>query len=151
MPERMEFFGRLPGAAGEAVYVALGSNLGDRDDHLRAAREALARLPLTRVVAASQIEETAPLGDLPQPPYLNQMVLLETSLEPRQLLAACQMIERTRGRERTERWGPRTLDLDIVQFGRRRIADPDLVIPHPELPNRDFWQRELSELKPHEP
>jgi 2-amino-4-hydroxy-6-hydroxymethyldihydropteridine diphosphokinase len=86
-----------------------------------------------------------------QPPYLNQMVLLETALEPRQLLGACQAIERARGRERTERWGPRTLDLDIVRFGQRRVNDPTLVIPHPELPNRDFWQRALAELEPYEP
>jgi len=81
-----------------------------------------------------------------QPPYLNQMVLLETRLDPHRLLAALQAIERDRGRVRGERWGPRTLDLDIVRFGERRIDDPDLVVPHPELPNRDFWQRELSEL-----
>jgi 2-amino-4-hydroxy-6-hydroxymethyldihydropteridine diphosphokinase len=151
MPERTVLPGRQPGSAGEAVYVALGSNLGDRADHLRAARDALAALPLTRLVAASQVEETEPLGGMAQPPYLNQMVLLETALEPRQLLGACQAIERARGRERTEWWGPRTLDLDIVRFGQRRVNDPTLVIPHPELPNRDFWRRELAELEPYEP
>lgn len=133
-------------AAAERVFVALGSNLGDRAGHLTAAREALARLPGTRVVAASTIEETAPLGGMAQPPYLNQMVLLETALEPRPLLAALQAIEHARGRVRAARWGPRTLDLDIVAYGDRRIHEPDLVIPHPELPRRDFWQRELSEL-----
>jgi 2-amino-4-hydroxy-6-hydroxymethyldihydropteridine diphosphokinase len=74
------------------------------------------------------------------------MVLLETSLDPHRLLAALQTIEQDHGRVRSERWGPRTLDLDIVAFGDRRIRDPDLVVPHPELPNREFWQRELSEL-----
>lgn len=130
----------------EQVFVALGSNLGDRVGHLAAARAALASLPDTRVVAASTVEETAPLAGMAQPAYLNQMVLLETSLDPRRLLAALQAIEQERGRVRSERWGPRTLDLDIVAFGDRRIHDPDLVVPHPELPNRDFWQRELSEL-----
>jgi 2-amino-4-hydroxy-6-hydroxymethyldihydropteridine diphosphokinase len=130
----------------EPVFVALGSNLGPREAHLAAARDAIAHLPGTRLVAASTIEETPPLGGMAQPPYLNQMVLLETELDPRRLLAALQAIENARGRERTERWGPRTLDLDIVAFGDRRIHDPDLVIPHPELPQRDFWQRELSEL-----
>ena len=130
----------------ERVFVALGSNLGDRQGHLAAACDALGRLPGTRLVAASRVEETAPLGGMEQPAYLNQMVLLETSLDPHRLLAALQTIERDRGRVRTERWGPRTLDLDIVAFGDRRIRDPDLVVPHPELPNRDFWQRELSEL-----
>jgi 2-amino-4-hydroxy-6-hydroxymethyldihydropteridine diphosphokinase len=82
-----------------------------------------------------------------QPPYLNQMVLLETCLEPRALLGALQSIERGEGRRRTERWGDRTLDLDIVRFGDRRVAEGDLIIPHPELPNRDFWRRELAEIE----
>src|SRR4051812_17066191 len=99
----------------ERVFVALGSNLGDRAAHLRAGREGLAALPQTRVMAASIIEETAPLAGMDQPPYLNQMVLLETALEPRALLQACQAIERQEGRERKEHWGARTLDLDIVR------------------------------------
>jgi 2-amino-4-hydroxy-6-hydroxymethyldihydropteridine diphosphokinase len=137
-------------AARERAYVALGSNLGDRAGHLAAARAALAALPRTRVVAESGVEETPPLGGMEQPPYLNQMVLLETALAPRALLAACQAIERSRGRVRGERWGARTLDLDIVRYGHRRIAEPDLIIPHPELFNRDFWVRELAELEAHE-
>ena len=136
--------------ARERVHIALGSNLGDREEHLAAARAALAALPATRLIAASALEETRPLAGMDQRPYLNQMVLLETSLEPRALLAACQAIERSRGRVRAERWGPRTLDLDIVRYGGRRIADPDLIIPHPELPNRDFWIRELAELEAYE-
>jgi 2-amino-4-hydroxy-6-hydroxymethyldihydropteridine diphosphokinase len=134
----------------EPVYLALGSNLGDREAHLASAREALAALPHTRVVAVSGVEETAPLGGMDQPPYLNQMILVETALEPRELLEACQAIERRAGRMRAQRWGPRTLDLDIVRFGRRRVAEPDLVIPHPGVADRDFWQRELAELEPHE-
>ena len=137
-------------AAPELAYIALGSNLGDRAAHLAAARAALAALPATRMVAASAVEETPPLAGMDQPPYLNQMVLLETTLDPRALLLACQAIERSRGRVRGERWGARTLDLDIVRYGGRRIADPDLIIPHPELPNRDFWIRELAELEAHE-
>ena len=96
------------------------------------------------------MEETAPLAGMDQPPYLNQMVLLETGLEPRALLAACQAIEQSRGRVRTERWGARTLDLDIVRYGAPRIHDPDLIIPHPGLPDREFWMRELAELEAHE-
>jgi 2-amino-4-hydroxy-6-hydroxymethyldihydropteridine diphosphokinase len=137
-------------AAAERAYVALGSNLGDRAGHLAAAREALAKLPDTEVVAASAVEETAPLAGMKQPPYLNQMVLLETRLTPRRLLEACHEIERARGRVRGERWGARTLDVDIVRYGRRRVTEPDLIIPHPELPNRDFWLRELAELQAHE-
>jgi 2-amino-4-hydroxy-6-hydroxymethyldihydropteridine diphosphokinase len=134
----------------ERAYIALGSNLGNRAEHLAAARAALAALPGTRLLATSAVEETRPLGGMEQPPYLNQMVLLETTLDPRALLAACQAIERSRGRVRSERWGARTLDLDIVRYGGRRIAEPDLIIPHPELPNRDFWIRELAELEAHE-
>ena len=128
------------------MYVALGSNLGDRAAHLAHARRRLGALPDTTLVAASRIEETAPLGPIPQGPYLNQMVLLETALTPEQLLSECRTIEAERGRERGERWGPRTLDLDIVRYGERRLQTPELTIPHPELPNRDFWQREIAEL-----
>lgn len=134
----------------ERVYLALGSNLGDRAGHLRSARRALEALPETRLLAASAVEETAPLGGMEQPPYLNQMVLLETGLEPRALLEACQAIERDEGRVRGERWAPRTLDVDIVRYGRRRIAEPDLVIPHPGVAERDFWRRELAELEHHD-
>ena len=126
--------------------MALGSNVGDRDAHLAHARERLGGLPDTRMVAASRVEETAPLGPVAQGPYLNQMVLLETSLSPADLLAQCRAIEAERGRERRERWGPRTLDIDIVRYGARIVREPELTIPHPELPNRDFWQREIAEL-----
>jgi 2-amino-4-hydroxy-6-hydroxymethyldihydropteridine diphosphokinase len=140
----------VPAVTAEAAYVALGSNLGDRAGHLASARAALARLPETTLVAASAVEETVPLGGKSQPAFLNQMVLLETRLDPRELLEACQAIEHAAGRIRGERWGSRTLDLDIVRYGHRRVAEPDLIIPHPELANRDFWQRELAELEAHE-
>lgn len=130
----------------ERVYVALGSNVGDRAAHLAYARARLAALPRTRLVGESRVEETAPLGSVPQGPYLNQMVLLDTALEPSELLVHLHAIESERGRERRIRWGPRTLDLDIVRFGDRVVHEPELVIPHPELPSRPFWQRELAEL-----
>jgi 2-amino-4-hydroxy-6-hydroxymethyldihydropteridine diphosphokinase len=133
----------------EWVFVALGSNQGDRRRMLEQARERLSLLPYTELAAASQVEETAPLGPVPQGPYLNQMVLLATELEPRELLERLLEIERALGRVRRERWGPRPIDLDIVRFGRRVVAEPDLTIPHPELPRRDFWQREIAELTPH--
>lgn len=128
------------------VYVALGSNLGDRERSLGFARERLAELPDTVLKAASSVEETAPLGGRAQPWYLNQMVALDTRLSPRQLLAALQEIERQAGRARREPGASRTLDLDIVRFGDRELDEPDLVIPHPGLVDRDFWQRELGEL-----
>jgi 2-amino-4-hydroxy-6-hydroxymethyldihydropteridine diphosphokinase len=133
----------------EWAFVALGSNLGDRGAHLAFARERLAALPDTTLVAASTIEETAPLGPVLQGPYLNQMVLLSTALAPRELFEACAAIERSAGRVRAVRWGPRTLDLDLVRYDDQAIAEPDLVVPHPELPRRSFWQRELTELMPH--
>lgn len=136
--------------ATEWAYVALGSNLGDRSGNLQVAREALGALPMTTLAAATRIEETAPLAGMDQPPYLNQMVLLETALDPHTLLAACQAIELSAGRAREGRWAPRTLDLDIVRFGDRHLDEPDLIIPHPELPHRDFWLSELAELQAHE-
>lgn len=102
------------------------------------------------MLAVSTVEETAPLGGggpVAQPPYLNQMVLLETGLSPSELLAHCRAIEAERGRERRERWGARTLDLDIVRYGARTVREPNLTIPHPELPNRRFWQREIEEIE----
>jgi len=97
----------------------------------------------------SSIEETAPLGPGDQGPYLNQMVLLDTDLSPRELLRYCHEIEDLAGRVRGERWGARTLDLDIVRFGDRVERNDDLVIPHPEISNRIFWQREIEELELH--
>jgi 2-amino-4-hydroxy-6-hydroxymethyldihydropteridine diphosphokinase len=131
----------------DVAYIALGSNLGDRAHHLARARDAIAELPASRVVAESSIEETQPLGWLEQPMYLNQMVALETSLTPRQLLDRLQAIEQREGRTRHERWESRTLDLDIVCFDEQTASDPDLEIPHPGLADRAFWQRELAELR----
>ena len=133
----------------ECAFVALGSNLGDRRAYLAEARKRIARISDTEIAAASVIEETAPLGAVPQGSYLNQMVLLRTALGPRALLERLLAIEREMGRVRSEPWGPRIIDLDIVQYDARVVSEPGLRIPHPELPNRDFWQRELAELLPH--
>ena len=130
----------------ERAYVALGSNLGDRAAHLDRARVALTLLPSTRLVAVSSIEETAPLGAMAQPPYLNQMVALDTTLGPALLLAALHTIERAQGRVRGARWGARTIDLDLVRYGARRVQTRALTLPHPGIASRAFWQRELAEL-----
>lgn len=135
--------------APDYVFVALGSNLGNRHNFLELGRRRLADLPRTRLVAESSIEETDPIGPSPQGLFLNQMVLLHTELSPRELLHQCQIIEREAGRVRQLRWGPRTLDLDIVRHGNRVVNQDDLLIPHPEIPNRNFWQRELEELEIH--
>jgi 2-amino-4-hydroxy-6-hydroxymethyldihydropteridine diphosphokinase len=129
------------------VFIALGTNVGDRDRHLETARAELAGLPASTLVGASSIEETAPIGPIQQGSYLNQMIALDTSLAPEQLLDELLRIERQHGRVRGERWGARTLDLDIVRFGDRTMHTDRLILPHPELPNRDFWQRELTELR----
>ena len=130
----------------DIAYIALGTNLGDRHAHLAYARAALAALPESRLLAVSSIEETEPLGGPVQGTYLNQMVALETTLRPRALLVALQRIEHDAGRTRTERWGPRTLDLDIVAFAKQTVSEPGLIVPHPGLETRGFWQRELAEL-----
>ena len=136
------------GAGAERVDIALGSNLGDRAAHLAGARAAIAAFPRTRLVAATEVEETPPVGPSGQGAYLNQMLRVETSLEPQELLRRLLDVEQAAGRVRdpARRWGPRTLDCDIVRFGARSIAEPDLVVPHPELGRRDWWQRELASL-----
>ena len=130
----------------DVAFIALGSNVGDRAAYLETARAALAALPASRMLGVSDVEETAPVGPQDQGPYLNQMVALETMLAPLVLLDRLQAIERSAGRVRGERWGPRTLDLDIVCFARQQVREPRLTVPHPELPRRDFWRRELAQL-----
>jgi 2-amino-4-hydroxy-6-hydroxymethyldihydropteridine diphosphokinase len=132
---------------GDVAFIALGSNLGRREAFLRQGRESIERLPGCRLLAASTVEETAPLGGLAQPPYLNQMIAVETELPAATLLAELQRIEREAGRSRSERWASRTLDLDIVLFDELEIDEPGLRVPHPALAQRDFWRRELAELR----
>ena len=129
------------------VYLALGSNLGDRELNLAFARKELGLLPGSQILAKSAVEETAPLGGQEQPAYLNQMLLLETVFPPRVLLDACRAIEDAAGRVRRERWASRTLDIDIVRYGDLTVTEPDLTIPHPGLKDRDFWQREIRDIE----
>ncbi|MDQ6633544.1 MAG: 2-amino-4-hydroxy-6-hydroxymethyldihydropteridine diphosphokinase [Gemmatimonadota bacterium] len=131
----------------ERAFVALGSNLGDRAAYLAAARSALSLLPTSRLAAASIVEETVPFGPAAQGPYLNQMVVMETSLPPTVLLGALQRIEWSLGRVRRERWGARTIDLDLVRMDGIEMRSATLVLPHPGWPSRDFWRRELAELE----
>lgn len=130
----------------ELVLVALGSNLGDRAAFLASARAAISLVGEITVRAASSVEETAPLGPVAQGPYLNQMIAIETTLSPDDLLLRLQHIERRLGRVRSARWAARTIDLDIVQFGARTMETPMLVLPHPGIGDRAFWQREIAEL-----
>jgi 2-amino-4-hydroxy-6-hydroxymethyldihydropteridine diphosphokinase len=120
--------------------IALGSNLGDRRSHINFALDALRHLPHTRVIAVSDIIETDPVGPPGQGPYLNAAATLETRLSARELLSAQLEIERRRGRDRSSglRWGPRTLDLDLLLFGDGIISEPGLAVPHPRLHERLF-------------
>jgi 2-amino-4-hydroxy-6-hydroxymethyldihydropteridine diphosphokinase len=130
----------------DLAYIALGSNLGDRLGFLRRAREAIANIPECHIIGATRVDETKPLGGLLQPPYLNQMLAVETTLDPETLLAHLHRIEADAGRDRSTKWSSRTLDLDIVRFDDRVVNSPTLTIPHPGLADRAFWQREAAEL-----
>jgi len=131
----------------DVAYIALGSNLGDRRAVLGQARAALGRIDGVHILRHTEIEETEPIGPVAQGPFLNQMIAISTDLSPRTLLAALQRIERAAGRVRNVRWGPRTLDMDIVMIEGVEFSDSDLTVPHLELPKRDFWLRELAELR----
>ena len=128
------------------TFLSLGSNLGDRAASLAYARRELAALPRTRLVAVSQVYETAPQDYAEQPPFLNQVVCLETALAPAELLAAAQRVETEGGRLRTIRFGPRTLDIDILLYESVESGDPDLTLPHPRLTQRAFVLAPLAEL-----
>jgi len=127
------------------VYIALGSNLGDRAENLRVAREQI-DAPDLRVLRASSIYETAPRDVENQPWFLNQVIECETDLFPRQLLGRLQKIERAMGRKRTMAKGPREIDLDILLFGNAVVKAPKLEIPHPRMMERRFVLEPLAEL-----
>ena len=130
------------------AYIALGSNLGDRAAHLRGAVEALQRGGEVRVVAESAVYETAPVGGPEQPDYLNMVVAVETALAPEALLDRCLAVEAEHGRVRRERWGARTLDLDLLACGSVQLAGERLTLPHPRLAERAFVLVPLAEVAP---
>jgi 2-amino-4-hydroxy-6-hydroxymethyldihydropteridine diphosphokinase len=131
------------------AYVGLGSNLGDRDRNVRAAVDRLGEGALT-VVRLSTIRETEPVGVTDQPKFLNAVAALETVLRPRALLDRLLEIERELGRDRTaeRRWGPRTIDLDLLLYEDEMIDEPGLTVPHPRLAERRFVLEPLHELDP---
>jgi 2-amino-4-hydroxy-6-hydroxymethyldihydropteridine diphosphokinase len=128
------------------AYVGLGSNLGDRLGNLREAVRLLARRPGVEVRRSSRVYETDPVGGPEQPRYLNAVVEVFTRLGPRELLEACLGVERSMGRARTERWGPRLIDLDVLTYDREEVDEPDLTIPHPRMHERWFVLAPLLEL-----
>lgn len=130
------------------AYVGLGSNLDDPERQLRRALEALAQLPQTRLAGCSRFYRSAPLGPQDQPDYINAVAALETTLEAEALLDALQAIESAQGRVRLRRWGPRTLDLDLLLYGDAVLATPRLTVPHPGLAERNFVLYPLADLAP---
>ena len=129
------------------VYLGLGSNLAHPRRQLTRALRSIARLPGTRIVAASPNYVSAPVGvDQPQPDYVNSVVVVRTVLGPRALLAALHGIERRQSRRRTHRNAARTLDIDVLLYGRRRIRAPSLTVPHPRMHERAFVLRPLVDV-----
>lgn len=130
------------------VMIGVGSNLGDREFLIRKAIEAMRDLPGTAVIGVSSLYDTDPVGGEEQPAYLNAVVRIETALDPRELLWQLLLIEKRMGRVRTQRWGPRPIDLDLLFYGKEIRDEPDLKIPHPEAHKRAFVLLPLAELDP---
>jgi len=134
------------------AVLALGSNLGDREQTLRDAVRAIGGIPGVSLISASGIVETPALKpdgvDEEAPAYLNAVVLVRSALHPRQLLAALQEVEAAHGRVRTERWGDRTLDIDIVSLGGYRVDEPELTVPHPRAHERAFVLAPWLDVQP---
>ncbi|EOC9366002.1 2-amino-4-hydroxy-6-hydroxymethyldihydropteridine diphosphokinase [Enterobacter asburiae] len=131
------------------AYIAIGSNLASPLEQVNAAVQALGEIPQSRIVAVSSFYRTPPLGPQDQPDYLNAAVVLETALDAEMLLDNTQRIELQQGRERkAERWGPRTLDLDIMLFGHETINTERLTVPHYDMKNRGFMLWPLFEVAP---
>jgi 2-amino-4-hydroxy-6-hydroxymethyldihydropteridine diphosphokinase len=128
------------------AYVGLGSNLGERKENLEQAITQLGKTPGVEVQGVSHIVETEPIGIKDQPRFMNCVAKVQTTLEPFDLFRACLKIESDMGRVRVQKWGPRLIDLDILLYGKTRLNDPQLTIPHPEIANRPFVKDGLREL-----
>jgi len=130
------------------AFVGIGSNLGDRETNLERALELLAAEDGIEIAAVSEIRETEPVGPVEQGLFLNGAARVETSLAPRALLACLLTVENRLGRVREERWGPRTIDLDLLLYGDEQIDEPGLSVPHPRLHERRFALEPLADLDP---
>jgi len=130
------------------AFVGLGSNLGEREALISQALDELAALPDTTLIRVSSLYDTEPVGVIEQPRFLNAVAMLDTELTARQLLWNLQRIEARLGRTRSQRWGPRTMDLDLLLYGDLVIEEADLRLPHPELARRAFVLVPLVELDP---
>ena len=130
------------------AYIAVGSNLGNRKTHILSGIQALKVHPLIKLKKVSKMIVTEPYGGVEQEDFLNGALEIETLLEPEELLEALHQVENAEGRERTVRWGPRTLDLDILFYDRICYESEDLAIPHVDLENRDFVLKPMAEIAP---
>jgi len=130
------------------AYIALGSNMGDRKEYLDRALNMLAETPGVEVVSVSSYLETEPVGYVDQPAFLNAAASVDTTLSAHDLLSVCLGIEDALGRVRGVRWGPRTIDLDVLMYGDEVIDTPELVVPHPLMHERRFVLEPLCEIAP---
>jgi 2-amino-4-hydroxy-6-hydroxymethyldihydropteridine diphosphokinase len=137
-----------PDAPTRRAYLGIGTNLGDRLAYLQLAVDALGAADGVHVVAVSPVYETAPVGGPEQPDYLNAVVAVDTPSTPRALLELAHTIESAADRVRTVRWGPRTLDVDVLLVGDEQVDEPDLVVPHPRMEERAFVVVPLADLDP---
>lgn len=129
------------------IFLALGSNMGERKVNLRVAATLIDK-EIGKIVKSSHVYETQPWGKKDQDFFLNQVVMANTTLDPRELLEAITKIEREMGRQRTEKWGPRLIDIDILFYGKRVVRDKGLEIPHPEIQERAFVLVPMMEIAP---
>jgi 2-amino-4-hydroxy-6-hydroxymethyldihydropteridine diphosphokinase len=130
------------------TFIGIGSNLGDREFLIRKAVECLRDLPRTSVIRVSSLYDTDPVGDVDQPAFLNAVAWIETELSPRELIWHLLLIEQRMGRVRAQRWGPRSIDLDLLFYGEETVDEADLQVPHPEAHRRAFVLLPLQELDP---
>ena len=133
----------------QLCYIGLGSNIGDKKKYLENARCSIAKIPKTKITKMSRIYKTKPIGGVKQDFFLNQVIAVKTKLRPEVLLRECQRIEKENGRKRYERWGPRSLDIDILIYDELVQNDGDLVLPHPEIKSRAFVLVPLNEIDPY--
>jgi len=130
------------------VFLGLGSNLGDREANIREALDRLARHPGIRLERVSSYYETAPIGFTEQPDFVNAVALIETELEPADLLHIVVGIENDMGRVRSQRWGPRVIDIDLLLYNNTEADTPELTLPHPRMMERAFVMAPLAEIAP---
>jgi len=130
----------------KSVYISLGSNMGSKRENLAQAVELISNIPGVKLKNRSSLYETEPWGKTDQDKFLNQVIEIETSLPPRELLKELQDIEINMGRQRKEKWGPRIIDLDILLYGNEVLDDPQLTIPHPRMRERLFVLVPLAEI-----